>query len=281
MAIDLSRIVSGPRMKPPKVVIYGVGGIGKTTFAAGDATQGIVGAPKPIFLFTEEGQGRLGMPRFELRDKDPVIRTWTDLMGCLEALYHGGHEYETVVIDTLDGAEPLLQAHVCAKFGKSNIEDFGYGKGYVHALDEARVLLHALESLRNDKGMCVVLTAHAEAKKFEAPDSASYDRYKLKLQERFAAAVHDWTDVLLFARWKQSVVKEKEGMNQERARAVGAGERVVYTQERPAFWAKNRYGLPFELPLGWSHFVGAIVAPDGVPVSDSPQAPEAGAPSPK
>jgi hypothetical protein len=32
----------------------------------------------------------------------------------------------------------------------------------------------------------------------------------------------------------------------------------MYTSERPAYLAKNRYNLPHELPLSWAALVGAM-----------------------
>jgi hypothetical protein len=264
MAISLSTIATGARMKAPKVAIYGVGGIGKTTFAAG--------APNPIFLFTEEGQGRLDVARFEPRPKDPVLKTWTEIIDCLTSLYSEAHDYGTVVLDSVDFAEPLLWRYVAEKHKKADIEAFGYGKGYVYAVDEARILFQWLDALRNDRNMAVVLVAHSQTKKFESPDAETYDRYQMRLQDRLAAFVHDWVDVLLFANYKTAVVKDDEGHNRERTRGVGLGERVIYTEERPAWWAKNRYGLPFELSLNWTAFQNAIVVPEPAkPATDNPE----------
>lgn len=249
MAISLDSITSGVNLKAPKIVVYGVGGIGKTTFAAG--------APKPIFAFTEEGQGSLDVHRFT-----DVIKNWLDLVACAQLLYNEEHDYDTFVIDSIDFAEPMLWAYTSQKANKENIEAFGYGKGYIYAVDEARVLFGWLDALRDQKGMTIIIIAHNETKKFEAPDTETYDRYKLRLQDRLAAYVHDWCDALLFAQYKAHVVKDQEGFNKERKRAVGTGERVLYTEERPAFWAKNRYGLPFELPLSWGSFQNSIVIPE-------------------
>lgn len=265
MAISLSTIATGSRIKPPKLVIYGVGGIGKTTFAAG--------APSPVFLFTEEGQGSLDVARFEPRKDDPVLKTWAEIIGCCESLYNDPHEYETVVLDSMDFAEPLLWKHVSETNNKADIEAFGYGKGYVYAVDEARTLFQWLDALRNDRNMAIIVIAHSQTKKFESPDAQTYDRYQLRLQERLAAHVHDWSDVLLFANYKTVVVKDEEGFNRERKRGVGVGERVIYTEERPAFWAKNRYGLPFELPLSWAAFVDGITVP-GTPETKQPKPPK-------
>ena len=44
------------------------------------------------------------------------------------------------------------------------------------------------------------------------------------------------------------------GEKDEKKKAVGDGSRMIYTQHRPAWSAKNRYGLPFEMPLSWSDF---------------------------
>lgn len=257
MAIDLSSVASGVRLKPPKIGLYGVGGIGKTTFAAG--------APDPIFIFTEEGQGRLDVKRFEVRKGDPVVKSWTEILECVQALYNGEHSYKTLVIDTLDFAEPLLWQHTAQRHNEADVESFGYGKGYGYAVDEARLLFQWLDALRNERKMAIILLAHSETKKFESPEAESYDRYKLRLHDKFAHFVHDWLDCLLFANYRTHIVKDKEAFNKERTRAVGQGDRVIYTEERPAYWAKNRYGLPPELPLSWAAFQNGIVVPETQP----------------
>lgn len=258
MAIDLSSIKTGVRIKPPKVVVYGVGGIGKTTFAAG--------APNPVFLFTEEGQGLLDVPRFEPEENDPVIRTWQQLIEACRVLHGDEHSFGTVVLDTLDFAEPLLWRYTAGRYAKDDIEAFGYGKGYGYAVDEARVLFDWFDALRRDRQMAVVILAHSKVRRFESPDAESYDRYQLDVHERLASHVHSWCDALMFANYKAHVVKDKEEFNKERRRATGTGERVLYAEERPSYWAKNRYGLPPELPLQWSAFQNAIA----VPVSQQP-----------
>lgn len=252
MSIPLSSIRTGVRNKPPKIVIYGVGGIGKTTFAAS--------APSPIFLCTEDGLGSLDVSRFEVREGDPLLRSWKEILDCVATLYTEEHSYQTVVLDTIDFAEPLLWEHVCQEDGKKHIEEYGYGKGYVRAIDEARKLLDGLEALRNERDMAVILIAHNEVRSHYAPDAPEYSRYQLRLQTRLASLIHDWPDALLFAQWKVHVVQEDKGFHLKRGRGVGTGERVLYTEERPGWWAKNRYGLPAELPLSWSSFLEHLTA---------------------
>ncbi len=254
MAISLANIVRGQRLKPPRVVLYGVGGIGKTMFASQ--------APSPIFLFTDEGQGKMDVPRFELRDNDPVLRTWAEILECLAWLYSNEHEYQTVVLDSLDFAEPMLWRHTAEKHGKDDVEAFGYGKGYIYACDEARELTRWFDALRTDRGMAVIVIAHSETKKYDAPDHEPYDRYKLRVHDRVANLMHDWCDVMAFANWEVHIVKDKDAFdkNKSTARGVGQGRRRMFTEERPAFMAKNRYDLPFEMPLSWKALEDAIAA---------------------
>lgn len=263
MAIDIASIATGARLKAPKVTIYGPGGVGKTTWAAA--------APDPIFLFTEEGQGGLDVARFEPRENDPVLQSWTELIECLSALHQQDHPYRTVVIDSIDFAEPMLWSHTAQKHGQESIESFGYGKGYVFAADEARIMLQWLDALRNDRGMAIVLICHCETVKFEDPTAETYDTYDLRTHKRLTALIDHWSDAVLFANYRTSVVKDKEGFNKERKRAVGVGERILFTEKRPAFRAKNRYGLPPELPLSWQAFQDGIVRPEEQPQTPTPR----------
>lgn len=259
MSISLKSIKGGQRMLAPKIVVYGVGGIGKTTFAAS--------APSPVFIFTEDGQGALDVQRFEFGES-AIARSWKDILDSVGALYSEDHGYQTLVIDSIDFAEPMLWEHTCKLHNQKDIEAFGYGKGYTAATDQARQLLAGLDALRNARGMSIILIAHSEAKKFEDPESPAYDQYQLRLHRGFAGLVHDWSDALLFANYKTVVVGEDEGFKKERKRGVGRGARTLYTERRPAFWAKNRYSLPPEIPMSWESFqqnIGASMAPNMQP----------------
>ncbi len=264
MALSLDDLISvaGPRIRPPRVVIYGLNGVGKTTFANK--------APNPKFIMTTDGQGDLSLDRFQLkgREDDPLVKSWEELMLCLAWLHEKKHNYETVVIDTMDAAEPLLWDYVARSGSKSNIEDFGYGKGYAYAVDEARVMTDWLEALGRDRGMATIIVCQEEVKKFQAPGSESYDRYKLRLHDKLAHHLKDWCDALLFAKYEDHILKEDEGFDNTRARAVGHGKPVMHTSERPDFWAKNHYHLPHKMPLEWATFQDAIVP------ADEPKAPQ-------
>lgn len=237
MAISLSSLRRGVQHKPARVTIYGTHGIGKTSLAAS--------APSPIFLQTEDGAGALNIATFGL------LRTYADVMDAIGELYTQPHDFETIVVDSLDWLEPLIWAQAAKDNGWKDLETPGYGKGYIAASDYWRGLLDGLTALRDEKRMTVILLAHADVKRFDSPDTEPYDRYILKLHQRASALVQEHVDCLLFANYRVSTVKTDLGFNKKAVRGVGGGDRLLYTEERPAFLAKNRYGLPDTLPLSW------------------------------
>lgn len=232
MAISLADIKRNT-IGPPRIVVYGVPGIGKTTLAAC--------APSPIFLPVEDGLGRIDAPAF------PRPTSYQAVIESIDALLAGGHDYGSFVLDSLDALEPLLWQHVCATHGKQSIEDFGYGKGYVAAAAEWRNLLAGFDALRG-MGMCIVLIAHSSVVRFESPETDPYDRWQLRLDKRADGIVCDWADAVLFANYKTTAVTSGP-KGSERRRGVGNGDRVLHTVERPAWRAKNRYALPDQIPI--------------------------------
>jgi len=239
--------VSGKIAKPIRALVWGTEGIGKSTFGAN--------APAPIFLGAEDGTSELDIARFA----EPG--TWQDAFDAIAELTNAQHDYQTLVIDTLDWLEPLCWTHVCATRpgtgGKrvTDIEAYGYGKGYAAALDEWRRLLAALERLRSARGMHIVLLAHGWIKGFKNPDGDDYDRYELKLHPKAGGLLKEWCDAVLFANY-ETLTHESNG----RSKGLATGARVLHTQRRAAWDAKNRYDLPETLPLDWNAFMGAVQA---------------------
>lgn len=244
MAISLASLKLSTSLSSARILTHGVAGVGKTTFAAG--------ADRPVFIPTENGLGVLDVPHF------PLARSFDDVMEALAALYTETHEYRTVVIDSVDWLEPLVWQRACKDNGWASIEDPGYGKGYVAALDLWRQYIDGLDALRDDKGMTIIQIAHTDIKRFDSPEHEPYDRYVIKLHARASALLQEHSDVVLFANYRISTVKADVGFNKKVTRALGSGERVLYTAERPAFLAKNCYGLPDMLPLSWAAFAEAM-----------------------
>lgn len=217
------------KTKPMKVVLYGVEGIGKTTFVSQ--------FPDPVFIDTEGSTGFIDAKKL------PDPEDWTMLLEEI-AYMAQSPQGKTLVIDTADWAEELAKQHLMTKHKWQAIDQTDYGVRYVTLSNEIIRLLRGLEMVKN-AGMNVVLTAHAVQKKFELPDQVgSFDRYVLKLEKRDAALIKEWCDMLLFANYKTTVVASGSGSK----KATG-GQRVMYTTHMPAWDAKNRLGLPDELPF--------------------------------
>lgn len=244
---------------PSRVVLHGVEGVGKTSWAAN--------APKPIFLMArgETGletlidAGRLGdIPHF------PEMMTWTDALSAVEYLTTSEHDYKTVVLDTLNGFERLCHEHVCARdyggdWGKSGFAS--YMQGYDVAQADWRELLSALDRLRETRKLAVICLCHTKVSMHRNPEGADFDRYVPDMHAKTWSLTHKWADHVLFANFYVETVQDGA-----KAKGKGGQERVMYTERHAAFDAKNRAGLPVEIEMGktgiesWGNFMAAVKA---------------------
>ena len=249
MSSMLSRITSGRIQKPQLLILYGPDGVGKSTFAAQ--------APRPVFLGPESGTSELNVSRF------PSVTRFDQVGQAIHELLTERHEFETLVLDSLDWLEPLLWQQVCEEAGSANIEEAygGFGKGFTVALKHWRTLHLRLAELREVKKMNLVFIAHSQVKAFNDPNQLQpYDRYMLKLNEKAAAVWREFVDCVFFADYE--VFLKKEGAKSAKAKALGDGSRILYTERKPSFDAKNRFGLPAEIPFklgtAWDDYMAAL-----------------------
>lgn len=247
------QIIRGKIPCAKKVLIYGPEGIGKSTFASH--------FPDPVFIDTEGSTKDMNVARFE------KASSWTMLMEQIRYVKMNPSVCRTLVIDTADWAEQMCVADLCARYGKKGVEDFGYGNGYVYAKEEFGRFLNSLEEVV-EAGINVVLTAHAQMRKFEQPDEmGSYDRWELKLGKKTssqtAPLAKEWADMVLFANYKTwSVAVDDKGTK----RKAQGGARVMYTSHHPCWDAKNRYGLPDEVPFEYES-IRSIIEGEGAVTS--------------
>ncbi len=250
----IQQIHHGRKHQPPRIVVYGTEGIGKSTMAAQ--------APGAIFIPTEDGLGEIDCASF------PVARTLDDVVNAIDALVSEEHDFQTVVLDSLDWLERLIWDRLCREYGVSSIEkvDGGYARGYTHALTHWRGILTGLDVLRSNRGMCVICLAHAKVETFSDPEVGSYDRFSPRLHKHANAVVTEWADAVLFATRKVITRTEDAGFNRTRTLAAGlgkdGGERVLRCVGSPSCIAKNRYSLPAELPLSWQSIMNAMSNPN-------------------
>ena len=253
-----------------KVVVYGPEGIGKSTFASM--------FPRPVFIDTEGSTSHMDVTR------TPTPLSWTELTRQVDYFIQHPQELGTLIVDTADWAERLCIEHVCAIKRVSGIEDMDYGKGYVYVKEEFGRLLNELERLKN-RGVHVVITAHAQTRKFEQPEEmGSYDRWEMKLSKQASPLVKEWADMMIFANYKTFIVNvDGKGAQKGKNKATG-GARVMYTNHHPCWDAKNRFGLPDEMPFDYAQIAHLItdlqpaLIPEPAP-QEAPPAPIA-APAP-
>ena len=256
------KIIRGKQQKAKKVLVYGPEGIGKTTFASK--------FPDPLFVDTEGSTAEYDVARTE------KILSWSHLKSIVQEIANE-RPAQTLVIDTLDWAEKMCVKSVCDAHQWESITDPGYGNGYTHVFNEFGKLLNLLTEAV-DNGINVVLTAHAALRKFEQPDErGAYDRWALKLIDTpkcsIAHLVMEWADMILFANYKTIVITDAKT---KKTKAQG-GQRVMYTAHHSCWDAKNRFGLPEELPFEYEGIRSVIEGPTPA----QPKAAPTSAPAPE
>ncbi|CRT03011.1 ATP-binding protein [Streptococcus equi] len=249
------QITRGKRARAQRVVIYGPEGIGESSFAAQ--------FPDPLFIDTEGSTDNMDVARMD----KPT--SYTMLKNQIAFVKANPTVCKTLVIDTIDWAESLIVDDVCAQHSKKGIEDFNWGNGYTYTKEEMGRFLNMLQELI-ELGINVVLTAHAQMRKFEQPDEmGAYDRWELKLGKKTSSQttplVKEWADMVLFANYKTVVMTSET----KKKKATG-GQRMLYTEHHPAWDAKNRHGLPSVVPLDYA-VIAHIFAQ--VPTQPVPQTP--------
>jgi hypothetical protein len=238
MAISIASLRRTRNTSPPRVLIYGPEKAGKTTLANE--------FPAPVFLQTEVGTGNLELDTFG------ELKTYQDVMDAIGTLYQDPHDFQTVVIDSISKLQPIIWAETGERGDdkgnkKKRIEDFGYGKGYVYALAVWQELMEALDLLRLERGMNVVMIAHAKVERFDDPETVSYSRYQIDLHDKAADLLKRDVDVILLVKPDVAIKSEEGGFNKSRAIATGGRNVWMHTDSRPAFVAGNRYGMPEKL----------------------------------
>lgn len=265
MVLNITR---GIVPKAQKVVVYGPEGVGKTLFASK--------FPDPLFIDTEGSTEHYDVARTE------APRSWQMLLDQVREV-KAALPCSTLVIDTADWAEQLAIRHVCAEKNWKSIEDAGYGKGYTFVVEEFGKLLNLLSDVA-EAGVNVVLTAHAAIRKFDQPDeAASYNRWALALVDAAkmsnAAKAKEWADAVLFANYETIVETVGEGKG-AKGKARGGQKRVLHTQHHACWDAKNRWGLPPEIPLDYAQIAAFVPTAAPNPTLQAAPTPAASAPIP-
>ena len=239
----LKTIESGIKVPALKINVSGTDGIGKSTFASK--------APKPIFIKTEDGTNFIDVPSF------PLCKSYDDIVKQIQTLIEEDHDYRTLVFDTTDWAEKLVQQKVCQNHSVKGIEALGFGKGYTESAELYRRLLHMFDELQKKK-MHVILLSHVAIRTFNDPEREPYDRWEMSLHKKVSSMIREWVDFNLFANYEVSTRTSGQGFK-ETTRGVSYGKRKLFHKFSAAFDAKSRVDLGnMPLDLDWNAFLSAF-----------------------
>jgi len=244
-------ITTQPKIRPPRILLYGVPGIGKTTMGSR--------FPDALLIPVEDGADALSIARTDR----PL--TWDAFLSILDELATMEHSFKSLIIDSLSALQELLFSHLCQVFGVKSVElaAGGFGNWVSHGDNYWREMIAKLDVL-HVKGLIIVGIGHSATLPQRDPRVATYDRMQPRLfaskkgQGMLPHAV-EWFDVVACCAYEIFTTEQpgKDGVNKP-TRGVGEGQRIMYLQERPAYLAKNRYGLPESLDMDASTLLAAI-----------------------
>ena len=228
-------LITATSPSPPKLIVYGQPGVGKTTFAAS------AGA---VLIDCENGAGAVSN-----LTRTPDLQTWPQMRQWLVELASAPPEgVSAVAIDTIDWMVQRIIEHVVVDLdGKSpsditNTLGSSHG-GYYKAREVVqnivyRDLLPMLNAI-TDHGAAIILLAHAANTKMTTPEGYDLRLAAPDLPQWLAPPFIEWADCVLYA-------------------ARDGEQRVLKTEGTNIVLAKNRYSLPAELPLSWQALMNAM-----------------------
>lgn len=243
MKIETTKIT-----KPPITVIYGMHGVGKSTFAGS--------APKPIFIRTEDRHGHLRVQSFEF------AKTFQAVRDAINYLRTEQHDFKTVVLDSLDWTQDLIFAEICEKYGARNISDkkkLAFGLGYQLAEEIWTTdLLKPLVMLAEERKMIPIMISHFKERYIEDAEGNSYKRYDIDLQDRACARVHEMADIVAFMEYRTTSEEKESKAGGTFTKISSTGQVVLRLHPQPYFTTKLYGNMPptLEIPKtgGWQVF---------------------------
>ncbi len=232
-----SRVQTGVVDRPVSVIVHGTAGVGKSTFAAG--------APDPFFIDTDNRTAHLNVRRFK-------PDSWDEILEVFRMVAKGELKCGTLVLDTLDHAEHLLFAKLCADHNVPTIEEIGggYGKGYIAALGEWRRLAIGMDAIRA-RGVNLVMLAHSADRTHKNATGEDYAKIDIALDKRATKFLGQRVDGIGYAAFGTVVVKSKDG----KTKAKSTGLASLSFKPLAAVETKRFARFPAECGLSWEAFM--------------------------
>lgn len=127
MSILPTKVSTKPKkIDPATIVLYGPGGVGKSTFGSKLSNALIIDTEKS----TEFLSGVMAV------DVQNSFKTFVEVIKELQAEWktNGKITYDYIIVDSLDGlVNDIIYKEVCRRHNKNDISDFEWGAGYAQA----------------------------------------------------------------------------------------------------------------------------------------------------
>lgn len=211
------------------ILLYAPSKFGKSTWCAQ--------AEGALFLACEPGLNSLEV--FQV-----PISSWDDLLQTCSEISEGKHEFQTIIIDTIDVSYRLCTDYICRKFKIEHESDLGYGKGYALVNNEFQRVLNKLAFLPYG----LILVSHTTEREYESR-TGKYIRVVPAIAEKARKLVTAMCDLILYG--DLELRPDAEGKS--------VWQRVIRTKPSANYDAGDRTGrLPDVLPLDYQAFVNAL-----------------------
>lgn len=218
-------ILRGQALTAPKLMIYGLSGVGKSSLAAK--------LKKPIFLDFEGGLNYLGVDR--TAQYTDLAAFYKDLVELYRKAEAGKREYDTIVIDSVDWMVRKV-VEKAAGISKDNLTETlnrsngGYGNGKQVLENHIRTKLLPMLVLLNKMGYGICLVAHADRKDLMDADGVDVERVTPKIDVNTMNVFVEWVDNVFYLKYVD-------------------GERYLVLEGDSNILAKNRLNLNGEVKL--------------------------------
>lgn len=251
MPVSLKDVTTATTPRANHIVIYSVGGVGKTTMAA-EAAKTDHG------LLINTGEDSLsplhidGVPHVnvgcncEPGNLGQLAQGWTDYLDVLKSIIVDKHEYKMITQDPLTSIAPCLEAYVVKNFyagdyGKAN----AYGAKYQEFQTEFAKVIEAYKIILN-KQINILTFCHGLVADFKDPSTESYKRWDIALPAgtkiNLATQLFNHADAVLFGCYDVAVADHKATGNR----------RILKTTGDASYVGKNRFGLPSTILFKYS-----------------------------
>ena len=245
----LQKLTTGKTPSPPRILLYGDAGVGKSSFAAT--------APKPVILALEDGLDQVDCA------KTPHIKDFGTFIGYLREIRDEPHDFETLVIDSLSALQNIVADGVCAAAGAKFLTAAygGYNRGNDAALVQFRKDVYSiLDEIRRKRNMCVIQIAHSHDETVKYTDGTTDRRTAPRLIAAIRDWVVEWNDIVAYAKIRTM----EDASGGKVVIGKNGGERELYCVGDTRLLAKNRYGIPSgPMPFTWDALSTAIKSGNG------------------